>query len=120
MKIQFFDDPSNLHKTPENTRINQIGIHVFPDNRRVAVGFDITPFRERPSLEVVIVNEHDEVAGTLNVIETLSPNFHLTMHLQDKKPTQQYNVFVELYYAQMDKPRQVVDRHTTQFTIPQS
>ncbi|GAB4157817.1 MAG: hypothetical protein Fur0021_27090 [Candidatus Promineifilaceae bacterium] len=117
-QIQFFDDPAQMRKSREDVRINQIGLHLYPDGRRVAVGFDLTPFLERPSLEVVVTNAAGEVAGILNVIEALQPNFHLTMHLRDREPASPYTVQVMAYYAQPGAPRLVVDQHTTHFSVP--
>ena len=118
MQIQFFDDPLQMRKSREDVRIKQIGLHLYPDGRRVAVGFDLTPFLERPSLEVVVTNAVGEVAGTLNVIEALQPNFHLTVHLRDAQPASPYTVQVMAYYAQPGAARQVVDQHTAQFFVP--
>jgi hypothetical protein len=119
-QIHFFDDPSELGKPRDDVRINQIGLFVYPDGRRVAVGFDLTPFRERPCIEVVVRNARGETAGTLTVIESLQPNFSLTMHLRDREPTARYDVEVVLYYTAPGKPRQVVDRTTAQFDRPQA
>jgi hypothetical protein len=99
--------------------LKDVAIEVAPDGRRVLVGFDLTPFRERPSLDVVIVNKNDEVAGNLTVIETIAHQFSLIIHLRDKKPTDQYDVFTEVFFTgEPGDPRQIVDRHQTQFTIP--
>lgn len=122
-QIQFFDDPEQMRsalspQSREDVRINQIGLHLYADGRRVAVGFDLTPFLERPSLEVVVTNAVGEVAGRLSIIEALQPNFHLTLHLRDQQPASPYTVQVMAYYGQPGAPRQVVDEYTTQFSVP--
>ncbi|MCA9938759.1 MAG: hypothetical protein KC418_08960 [Anaerolineales bacterium] len=119
-QIQFFDDPSQMRKSREEVRINEIGLHVYPDGRRVAVGFDLTPFLERPSLEVVVRNAVGEIAGTLNVIEALQPNFHLTMHLRDAQPAEPYTVLVTAYYVAPGEKRQIVDQRTAHFSLADS
>jgi hypothetical protein len=83
MDIQFFDNPLETPKSREDVRLKELGLYVYEDGRRVAVGFNLTPFIERPSIEVRVLNARGEKAGWLNVIETLDANFSLTMHLRD-------------------------------------
>ena len=115
MNVTFFDDPLQEPSAPEDVRMKQLGLYVYPDKRRVAVGFELTQFRQRPSLEVTITDEQDKVAGSLNVIEVLSPNFSLTMHLRDKEPADTYQVEVTIYFATPETERQ--DVHTCQATF---
>lgn len=119
MRVNFFDDPNHAPRPREDVRLKQLGIHVYSDKRRVAVGFDVTPFLEGPSLEVTIRNEKGEKAATLNVIETNETNFSLTMHLRDIEPTDLYEVQVTLYYAKPDSDRLIVDVQTATFNITQ-
>ena len=65
MDIKFFDDPFEGPKPREEVRIKQLGLYMHEDGRRVAVGFDITPFLERPSIQVTFTNERGEEAGSL-------------------------------------------------------
>ena len=116
ININFFDDPLEGPRAREDVRLNRLGLYVHPDGgRRIAVGFDITPFRERPSIEVVARNARGEPAGTLTVIESLDTNFHLTMHLRDRQPTDQYTITATIYYATPETGR--MDVHTLQTTI---
>ena len=115
MNVNFFDDPSEGPRAREDVRFNRLGLYVYPDLRRLAVGFDITPFRERPSIEVRLTNAKGERAGILTVIETLDHNFHLTLHLRDREPTDSYSVVAVLYYATPETGR--TDVHTLTTTI---
>lgn len=117
MDITFFDDPLQGPLSPEEVRLRQLGLYIYPDKRRVAVGFALTRFQERPSLEVTITNEQGKLAGSLNVIEVLSPNFNLTMHLRDKEPTDIYHIQVTVYYATPETEREDVDTRTATFEV---
>ncbi|MCP4424982.1 MAG: hypothetical protein GY803_10850, partial [Chloroflexi bacterium] len=110
MDIKFFDDPFEGPKLREDVKINRLGLFMHEDGRRVAVGFDVTPFLERPSLQVTFTNERGEEAGSLHVIETLQTNFSLTVHLRDKEPTDTYVVTAVVYYATPETER--VNVHT--------
>lgn len=111
--ISFYDDPQQEGRGPQDVRLKQLGLYVYEDGRRIAVGFDITPFRERPSIEVTATNERGEQAGSLTIIEAMSPNFSLTMHLRDSDPTVRYEIRAVLYYRQDDEERMEVDSKET-------
>ena len=106
MDIKFFDDPLQSPNSREDVRIKQLGLYLFEDLRRVAVGFDITPFLERPSIEVSIRNLQGKEVSSLHVIETLDTNFSLTMHLRDPEPQETYEVSATLYYATPETERE--------------
>lgn len=105
MQINFFDNPQESPRSREDVRLKQLGLYLHEDLRRVSVGFDITPFIERPSIEVTIHNANGELAGSLHVIESLDTNFSLNVHLRDKEPTEQYTVTATLYYATPESER---------------
>ena len=115
--IQFFDSAFEMPKAREDVKFNQVGLFVYEDQRRVAVGFDITRFLEGPSIEVTITNDNGEPAGSLTVIETASANFSLTMHLRDKNPTDLYHVKATLYYGKPDSERMDVYTHVATIDV---
>jgi hypothetical protein len=107
MEIKFFEETPQPR---EEVRIKQLGLYLYPDRRRVQVGFVLTAFGERPSLQVTITNPQGQEVGSLHVIETLETNFSLTMHLRDKEPADSYTVTATLYYATPETERE--DVHT--------
>ncbi len=116
MQIEFFDDPLKQPKAREDVRIKQIGLYVYDDDARlVSFGLELTPFLERPSIQVVIRNGSGELAGELTVIETMTPNFSLIIHLRDDAVTDPYNLTAEIYYATLETDRQNVDKQTVSF-----
>lgn len=125
MQVHFYDDPDGGPQAKEAVRFKHLGLYMYPENRQVAVGFDITPFFEKPSIEVTITNETGERAASLIVIEAMQPNFSLIMHLRDQAPTDIYQVEAVLYYPFIDdkkllqdsgssdeRDRQIVDKIT--------
>ncbi len=115
--VQFFDSSFTMPKAREDVKFNQVGLFVYDDQRRVAVGFDITRFLEGPSIEVTITNDNGEPAGSLTVIETASANFSLTMHLRDKNPTDLYHLKATLYYGKPDSERMDVYTYEATFDV---
>ena len=119
MRVNFFDDPLQTPKPRDEVRLKKLGIYVYPDRRRVAIGFDVTPFLERPSIEVKVVNGAGEAAANLSIIELLETNFTMTMHLRDLEPANPYQAQIEVYYASPDEDmlRQVVDTKVKEFDV---
>ncbi len=117
MRIEFFEDPLKEPHSREDVRFKQLGLYIFDDRRRVAVGFDITPFRERPSIDVLITNESGAEEASLSIIEAMQSNFNLTMHLRNPSQDQNYQVQAYLYYRTSDGIRQVVDRISRKFDL---
>lgn len=120
MDINFYDDPNDRPVMREDVRIRDMQLEVSPEGRRVAVDFDITPFIERPSIQLFVVNASGEKAGSLTVIETLDNKFGLVIHLRDKEPTETYEIHAHVYYASLeDGTRQTVHTLKKAFSIPQ-
>ena len=115
MDIQFFNDPLEGPLPREDVRIKQIGLFLYPDVRRLAFGVELTRFRERPSIEVTITNGFGEHAGSLHVIETLTPNFTLHMHLRDRETVNPYQLTAVVYYSAPDEERVDIDSQTVEF-----
>ena len=121
MQINFFDDPEQAPRSREEVEINEIGVQVYPDGRRVAIGFDLTPFIERPSLAVRVRNGLGVPAGATTIIETLEPNFTVILHLRDGQPSNPYQLEAIVYYARPGEAPLIVhqksvtfERHTAQ------
>jgi hypothetical protein len=118
--INFYDDPERRGNAREDVRLKQLGLYVYEDGRRVAIGFNLTPFAERPSIDVTATNSAGQIASSMTVIEALSPNFNLTMHLRDQEPTETYEIEAVVYYKDEDGTRVDVDskRGSIDLTAP--
>ena len=82
-------------------------------------GLELTPFRERPSVEVTLTNAEGRPAGSLHVIDTLTPNFSLTIHLRDDEITEPYQLTATVYYATPETERTDVHSETITFLASQ-
>ena len=120
MHIEFFDDPRRQPKARDEVRIKQVGLFIHEDLRRFSFGLELTPFLERPSIQVTIRNGKGEPAGALTVIETMTPNFSLIIHLRDGDITDPYELTAEIYYATSETARLDVDQQTVTFSASTS
>jgi len=119
MELRFYEDPLEAPRPKEEVRIRRLGLFVYEDRRRVAVGFDLTPFLERPSIEVAVRNAHGHPAGSMQIVDAVETNFTLTMHLRDKEPTDKYTLQATLYYASPERERLDVHTQTAEFDVRQ-
>ncbi len=110
MRIQFYEDPIREPRPREEVRFNRLGIFMYEDGRRFVVGFDLTPFMERPSLQVYVTDKAGREVTSLMIIETIQTNFNLTMHLPEDGNKGQFDVSALLYYRTTDNEKLVVDQ----------
>jgi hypothetical protein len=115
MDIQFFFDPDNQPRSREDVRIKQIGLFVHEEGRRVTFGLELTPFLERPCIDVEITNADGQQAGMLSVIEQVTPNFSLVLHLRDEERRDPYRLRTVIYYATPETEPEKVDDQAVQF-----
>ncbi len=115
--INFFDDPERRGNAREDVRLKQLGLFVHEDKVRVALGFHLTPFAERPSIEVTATNADGQRAGSLTIIEALTPNFNLTMHLREPSADNGYEIEAVVYYKDESGERIEVDRKRARIDV---
>lgn len=93
---------------PNEVRIERVRAAPYPDGQRVKVEVDITPFRQRPNLEIAILSGTGDIVATASAIDVMAFHLAFTLHLRgggDAGPG--YEVIVLLYY---DDPLAPQDR----------
>ena len=99
----FLQDPTDIPLPPDEVRIRELRVDPLPDNRRIRISLQITPFQTRPNIEIVITNENEEDSGSLTIIESIDPKMEFTVHLKDDEPNGQYTVSSQIYYYEDDQ-----------------
>ncbi len=131
----FLQDPNDIPLPSDEVRIRELQVDPLPDNKRIRISLEITPFQMRPNIEIVITNENEEDSGSLTIIESIDPKMEFTVHLKDDEPNGQYTVSSQIYYYEDDQDQdakasqleegvhqlptnvKVVDRRQTTFVI---
>lgn len=94
---------------PDQVRIEQVRAVPYPDRRRVRVEVEITPFRERPNLEIAISNQAGRAVATASAVDLMTFRTAFTLHLRGSDEAGPgYEVLVLLYY---DDPLAPQDRY---------
>jgi hypothetical protein len=96
-ELEFYE-PEDIPQPPESVKIESLAARVYPDGRRVRLDVKITPFLERPNLELKITNDQGQEVATLSVIETMDAHFEMTAHLRGPQPVGRYTLHGELFY----------------------
>jgi hypothetical protein len=99
----------------EEVRVERVKAAPYPDGRRVHVEVTVTPFRERPNLEITIINAGGKTVSSTSAIAIMNFRVTFTLHLRGvDDPAGEYTVRVQLYYDDINAPQ---DTHETALHI---
>ena len=93
--------------------MTQLSAEPWPDGRRVRVGIVLTPFLERPNIEVVITDEEQQEAAAIHIIEIIDNRMSFTMHLRSKQTGGVFTLTASLNYPEHG----AVHRDSITFTV---
>ena len=97
----FFNDPSDVPLPPDQIEVRELTGQPNDDGSRVLVKFEITPFQERPNIEIALTNETgDQVAG-LSVVEAIENKMDFTLHMREKQPKGSYTISMQVVYTDL-------------------
>jgi len=101
--MAFFLPQDNLQRVPpEETRITLLKAEPYPDGQRVRLNLEITPFRERPYIEVLLSDSHGNEVASATIVEPMTWKLELTLHLRAAPPGP-FTIEARLFY--LDGPQ---------------
>lgn len=114
MNIDFFDS-KDVPQPRANIKIERLEAKPYPDGWRVRLMIDVTPFQERPNLEVRVLTAQGREVAELSIIETMHRVMEFTVHIRGvSTPVGDYVVDAELFYEDRATPQ---DHQTLPFSI---
>ncbi len=114
MEINFFE-PDDVPQPKDRVKIQKLTATPYPDGWRIRIGLDVTPFQERPNLELDLTTAANQSVAQLSIIETMHPRMEFTVHIRGvNDPTGEYILRAELYY---EDRTHILDRAETRFTV---
>ena len=113
----FFQDPTEVPLPPADVRIRQFTAIPWPDGRRVKVALEVDPFQQRPSAEIVILDEQKQEKAQVMVIESMTRKMEFNLHLRQPQPGT-YLAQVELFYEQPPAEPAGVEDQPAETTLP--
>ncbi len=101
----YLDNNPNL-KPRHEVRIEKLDAEPLPDGRRIKVQIEVTPFRERPSFEIALLDAAQRRVGGTTVIEAMTFRMEFILHLRDvTQPEGDYELHAALYYEDPAAPQ---------------
>ena len=98
--MEFFFPEDNLTRAvPEETRITSLSAQPYPDGRRVRVNLEVTPFLQRPYIEVTLNDASGDEVASASLIEPMSWKLEFTMHIRGGL-NNPYTLQARLYYPE--------------------
>ncbi len=86
---------------PEQTKIESIEVYPYPDLKRLWVRIELTPFDERPSLDLEIFDPRGNLVSEMLVVDAMEYSFSVTMHLRNApEPDETYFLRASLVRGQ--------------------
>ncbi len=108
-EINFFES-SDIPQPRDKIKIERVDVRPYPDGWRAKVVIDVTPFQERPSLEIVVDTILGQRVAELSVIETMHRHMEFTIHIRGlSSPVGEYRAGVDLYYEDNQHPQHHLD-----------
>jgi hypothetical protein len=81
--MDFFLPEDHLQRaTPAETRITLLNVEPYPDGYRLRVNIEMTPFQQRPHLEVSLKDAEGNEVASSSIVEPLSWKIEFTMHVR--------------------------------------
>jgi len=96
--MDFFLPEDHLQRaTPEETRITSLTAEPYPDGYRLRVNIEMTPFQQRPHLEVILKDANNEEVGSTSIVEPMIWKIEFTMHIRGEL-NNPYTLEAQLFY----------------------
>ncbi len=74
-----------------HVKIEAIDVYPYPDLKRLWVRIALTPFDEKPSLDLEIFDPKGDLVSEMLVVEAMDYSFSVTMHLRkEPEPGEKY------------------------------
>ncbi len=108
----FLQDPADIPLPPDEVRIRELRAEPYPDQRRVRIILEITPFQQRPNCEIQVLDENENLAASFSIIESIVAKMDFTVHLQGGKLNGEYIASADIYYYEVEDPQEAQDSKT--------
>ena len=115
-RMEFFlVDPNIVRLPPAETRLLDLQAKPYTDGKRLRVVLELTPFLQRPYLELSLTDATGLVAASASIVEPMAWKLELTLHIRPADPaTHSYLLAAVLSYPELGE----IDRREINIEIP--
>lgn len=97
----FFTNSNDIPLPPDQVEIRQLTAKPMEDRKRVLVEFELTPFQQRPNIEITVTNQQNKPVSGFSVVEAIENKMAFTLHLREADPQGAYQVNMQVFYTTM-------------------
>ena len=109
------NDPNIERRPPAETRLLDLHAEPDPDGKRIRVALDLTPFQQKPYIELSLTDSNGNAAASTSIVEPVSWKLELTLHIRKTGTTAgKYTLAASLSYPELGE----IDRRTTIIDVP--
>ena len=114
--MEFFTNDLNiLRLLPADTRLLDLRAEPELKGKRLRVALELTPFQQRPSIELSLTDSTGYAVATTSIIEPASWKMELILHIRKTNATsEKYTLAARLSYPELGE----VDRRILIIEIP--
>ncbi|MEJ2485975.1 MAG: hypothetical protein P8Y68_09595 [Anaerolineales bacterium] len=98
----FFTNPNEVPVPPEKMEIRELKAIPYSDGKRVAIEFEISPFQQKPNIEIGIFNQASQQVASFSVVEAIENKMTFTIHLREPNPRGEYQVKMQIFYTNLE------------------
>ena len=111
----FINDPNLIRYPPTEVHLLDLRANPFPDGKRVRVALDLTPFQQRPLIELDLADSTGNEVASASIIEPVGWKLELTLHIRKSGPTEgKYTLTARLSYSELGE----IDRRSLIIEVP--
>ncbi len=110
-------DPNHIPLPPEEVRLREVRIQPYPDGRRLRLDLELTPFQQRPNVEIVVTDRDGREVASTTVVEAVASAMELTLHLRARDASGPYHMRLQVVYLE-DEEERVIDEQVLTFEMP--
>jgi len=108
-------EPEDVPRPPQDVRLREVAVAPRPDGHRLRVSLRLTPFLERPNVDLEVRDPSGEYLASATIVETTEPDLTLTLHVRPGLTDGSMTLVTSVSY----KEHGMVDRRETSFTAIQ-
>jgi hypothetical protein len=112
----FLNDESEEKKSPVDTRLLDLHAESSSDGKLLKVGLALTPFTQRPFLDLTLTDSNGVLIVSTSVVEPISWKLELNLHLRNPTANlgEEFNLTAVISYPDIGE----VDRQKIIVKIP--
>jgi len=78
----FLTDPDIERLAPADTRLLDLRAEPYPDGKHLRITLELTPFQQKPYLELTLTDSAGEVVAATTIVEPVAWRLDLTLHIR--------------------------------------